>query len=247
MLMFPPPSCWKAAPMLPTTLRERTVMPLTRPMFRATRNPSMPKAVVTLVWSRPEAWGCSMSCLLSLAQLDPADLAADRLRQLADELDLPGVLVRRGDRLHVLLEVRRQLVGGIVSGRQHDERLDDRSAHGIALGDHGCLRAGGVLDQRALDLEGPDPVAGGDDHVVGAADEPERAVTVDVGAVAGHVPVAPLADLGRRGFAPVLSEQPDGPLGLKPHGDVALRVGAQRLPFLVDHRNSHAGRRLAHR
>src|SRR3972149_4038503 len=48
---------------------------------------------------------------LALAKLGPADLAADRFRQLADELDLARVLVGRGDRLHVRLQLRGQRVG----------------------------------------------------------------------------------------------------------------------------------------
>src|SRR5215472_11415776 len=49
--MLPPPSCWKAAPMLPTTLRERTVIPRTMPRLRTIRAPSMVNAVVTHRWS----------------------------------------------------------------------------------------------------------------------------------------------------------------------------------------------------
>ena len=43
-------------------------------------------------------------------QLDAADLAADRLRQLGDVLDLARVLVGRGDLLHVVLQFLRELL-----------------------------------------------------------------------------------------------------------------------------------------
>src|SRR5437870_5800422 len=72
----------------------------------------------------------------SSAKLDPPDLAADGLRQLADELDLPGILVGRGHTLHVLLEGCRQLRGAFVRRSEDHESLDDRPPHGVALRDH---------------------------------------------------------------------------------------------------------------
>src|SRR5512143_2055660 len=45
--MLPPKNAWIPAPMLPMTLRERTVMPRTTPRFTLIRQPSKPKAVVT--------------------------------------------------------------------------------------------------------------------------------------------------------------------------------------------------------
>ena len=47
--------------------------------------------------------------LLELPQLHASDLPAPRLRQLADELDLARVLVRRGHALAVILELRDEL------------------------------------------------------------------------------------------------------------------------------------------
>src|SRR5690242_9263593 len=61
---------------------------------------------------------------LALAQLHPADLAADRLGQLGHELDLARVLVRRRHPLHVLLQLHGQRVRRLVAGRQDAERLD---------------------------------------------------------------------------------------------------------------------------
>jgi hypothetical protein len=47
-----------------------------------------------------------------------------------------------------------------------------------------------MLHQRALDLEGADQVAGGLDDVVGAPDEPEVAVGIALGEIAGQIPFA---------------------------------------------------------
>ena len=69
---------------------------------------------------------------------------------------------------------------------QHDDSAHDRAALLIGGGDGGGLGDGGVGDERGLDLEGPDPVAGGDDHVVVAALEMEPAV----GVAATRSPVA---------------------------------------------------------
>src|SRR5262249_51640152 len=61
--------------------------------------------------------------------------------------------------------------------------------------------------ERALDLERADAVAGRDDHVVRAADEPEVAVVVAAGAIAGQIPLAAPAR-GRSGrIFPVLEEE----------------------------------------
>ncbi len=83
---------------------------------------------------------------------------------------------------------RRSCVGRLVAVLQRHERLDDLHRHRVRLADDAGLGDRRVLDQRALDLERPDEVARGVDHVVGAADEPEVAVRVLAGAVAGDVP-----------------------------------------------------------
>ena len=72
---------------------------------------------------------------LALAQLDAADLAAHRLRQRVDELDLARVLVRRGHALHVLLQLLRQRVARRVArraGRRTPSRSRRASASGLA-------------------------------------------------------------------------------------------------------------------
>src|SRR5690242_5128181 len=46
--MLPPTSVCNAAPMLPITLRERTVMPRTMPTWRTTRQPAISFAVVII-------------------------------------------------------------------------------------------------------------------------------------------------------------------------------------------------------
>ena len=68
---------------------------------------------------------------------------------------------------------------------QHDDRAHDRAALVVGRGDDRRLGHRRVLDERRLDLERADPVAGGDDHVVGAALEVQEAVLVLGDAVAG--------------------------------------------------------------
>ena len=52
---------------------------------------------------------------LHLAELDAADFAADRLGQLAYELDGAGVLVGRGGAADVVLDAEDELIGGARS------------------------------------------------------------------------------------------------------------------------------------
>ena len=61
---------------------------------------------------------------------------------------------------------------------QRDERLDDLADHRVGLADHAGLGDGGVLHQRAFDLERADQMPGRLDHVVGAPDEPEVPVGI---------------------------------------------------------------------
>ena len=68
---------------------------------------------------------------------------------------------------------------------QHDDRPHDRAALLVGRGDRCGLGHGRVGHERRLDLERADPVAGGDDHVVRAALEPEVAVGVLPDTVAG--------------------------------------------------------------
>ena len=119
-----------------------------------------------------------------LTQGGAADLAARRLGQLAGEVDDPRVLVRRGLGLDVVLQFARQRVGRARGRRAGRSRLARRAALVVGGGNDGGLGHRRVLDQRRFDLEGADPVAGGDDHVVGAALEEEGAVVVLRDAVA---------------------------------------------------------------
>ena len=64
-----------------------------------------------------------------LAQLGAADLAADRLGQLVDEVDLARVLVRRGQLACVVLQLAsRARRTRLTARRQDDERADDLRA-----------------------------------------------------------------------------------------------------------------------
>src|SRR4029453_12119982 len=127
---------------------------------------------------------------VGLAQLGAADLAGQGLGQVVDELDLARVGVGRQALADVPLELAGQLVAGRRAGDQADEGLDDVAALGVGAGHHGRLGHRRVLEQGALDLERPDPVAGRDDHVVGPARVPDVAVLVLAGGVLGVEPVA---------------------------------------------------------
>ena len=72
-----------------------------------------------------------------------------------------------------------------TAGRERHERLDDLPGDRVGHADHARLGDRRVLEQRALDLERPDQVAGRLDDVVAAPDEPEVAVVVAAREVAG--------------------------------------------------------------
>jgi len=111
----------------------------------------------------------------------------------------------------VRLQLGHQRIARKAAVGQHDKGLDHRAALGVGLGHHGGVDDGGVLDQTVFDLARADAVAGGLEHVVGAALVPEVAVLVAHGEVAGAEPRALriAGELAARGLlvAPVAEEE----------------------------------------
>ena len=80
-----------------------------------------------------------------------------------------------------------EFVGRLTAGFQRDERGDALALDLVGHRTHGRLGDRVVGDQGALDLGGPQAVAGDVDHVVDSAHDPEVAIVVAAGAVAGEV------------------------------------------------------------
>src|SRR5215471_7576848 len=109
-----------------------------------------------------------------------------------------------------------------VSPAQDYEGLDDLSPESVGRAHHRGLGDGGVVEDRALDLKGPDAVARALDHVVGAPLEPEVAVRISSSEIAdGHPPAAAQGG-GALGIAPV--PQRIVALRMRLQGDLAHRV-----------------------
>ena len=182
---------------------------------------------------------------LALAQLDPADLAGQGLREVVDELDLARVRVRGQARAHVRLDLLDQLVGALVALGEHDERLDHAAAALVGRGDRRRLLDRRVLEAGRLDLERPDPVAGRDDHVVGAALVPDVAVLVEARRVLGVEPVA-AERLPRRLLVVPVAERIVR-VRARAQADLAPLALRHRLLVLVEDLHVPARHRLAHR
>ncbi|MFN8566072.1 MAG: hypothetical protein U0Z44_00830 [Kouleothrix sp.] len=90
-----------------------------------------------------------------------------------------------------------------MARRKDHEGLDDLATQIVGAGHHGGLGYGWMLDQCALDLERADAVAGAEDHIIGAAHEPEIAVLIDDRPVAGNIPITADAAGAGVGVAPV--------------------------------------------
>ena len=99
--------------------------------------------------------------------------------------------------------------------------------------------------QRGLDLERADPVAGRDDHVVGAALVPDVAVLVERGGVLGVEPVAAERLLGVLRVVPVADRIVR--VRARAQADLAALALRQRLLVLVEDLHVPARHRLAHR
>jgi hypothetical protein len=74
-------------------------------------------------------------------------------------VDLARVLVRGSQALGVIPQLTRQNIARLVTRTEYTEGGDDLGALGIVFADDRGLRDCRVLEQRGLDLEGPDPIA----------------------------------------------------------------------------------------
>src|SRR3712207_4801371 len=186
----------------------------------------------------------SSLCHLALAKLDAADLAARGFGELADELDLAGILVRGGLRLAEVLYLAGEPVARFVVLADDDVRLDDAAAVLVRGRDHRALDDRGVLYEDALDLEGTDAVSGGEDHVVRAALEPQVTVLVPVGPVPREIVAASEDRFCLVGLLPVLLEEARDPVR---EGYVARLVRPALVALRVHDLHFAAGGGLAHR
>jgi len=120
------------------------------------------------------------------------DLAAAGLRQALDEVDLLGP--GDGPELvgHLLLELVLEGAGGRRSGLEQHEAVDGVALELVGQADGGGLRHGGMAHQGALDLGRAQAVSADLEDVVAPADDPEVAVLVHLGRVAGVVPALAL-------------------------------------------------------
>ena len=141
-------------------------------------------------------------------------------------------------------------LGGELVGRQDavdedDERLDDVAAELVGRRDGGRFPHRRVLEACRFDLERADPVAGGDDHVVGASDVPVVAVLVLDRRVLRVEPVAAERLAARFVVAPVAERVVR--VGAGAEADLATFAARDGLLVLVEDPHVPAGHRLAHR
>ena len=90
-------------------------------------------------------------------------------------------------RADVVAELGEPLLGALLAALQRDERDDRLAGLRVHPAAHRRLGDRRVIDERALDLDRRDPVAGDVHHVVHPAQQPEVAVLVDPRAVACEV------------------------------------------------------------
>ena len=174
----------------------------------------------------------------------PADLPADG-RQLVDEDDLARDLLV-GERLRgVLAELGLELLRAVVARSGHDERPDEvAAALEVADADDGRRRDRRVAVEHALDVVRAEGAAARRDDVLGAADEREEPLLVDLRDVAGEVPVTEERGLRLLGKLPVAGEQRRGSSA---YGQVAFDAGGKLVALVVDDRDVVTGQRAAKR
>src|SRR3954454_1666929 len=182
---------------------------------------------------------------LALPQLDPADLSRERLREVVHELDLPRVRVLRQPVAHKRADLGGELVTGIAALREHDEGLHDVAAPLVGGCDGGGLAHSRMLDARGLHLERANPVAGRDDHVVGAPGVPDVTLLVHHGSVLRVEPVA--AERLARRLLVVPVAQRVMRVRPCPQADLAALAAGNLVLVLVEELHVPARHRPAHR
>src|SRR3981189_2678196 len=113
-----------------------------------------------------------------------------------------------------------------------------RSSGAATLGRWGARRSlgdRGMLEADRLDLERADPVAGGDDHVIGPSLVPDVAVLVHARRILGVKPVAAERLDRRLGQAPVADRVMR--VGSRAQADLAALAGGKRPLILVEDRD----------
>src|SRR6266487_2213856 len=103
------------------------------------------------------------------------NLPAPGLRELMDEVHLPHDGHGPEFSAHRLEQLLPQLGGGLESLLEGHEGRDHLASNGIGPPGHAGLRDRGMLEERGLDLDRPDPVGGDLDDFVRAAREPDVA------------------------------------------------------------------------
>ncbi|GIX64423.1 HEAT repeat-containing protein [Babesia caballi] len=166
-----------------------------------------------------------------LAQDAAHDLAAARLGQVR----------RRGDDIggregaHVLAhgeaELAHQLVARAAEGvLERHEAEDGLALDGVREGDGRGLRDDGHLHQRVLDVGGADAMPGDVERVVHPAVDPEVAVPVAVGGVAGEVAAGHLGEVRRHAALVAAEERAEEPRPRAAEREQALGVVLCDLP-----------------
>ena len=133
----------------------------------------------------------------------------------------------------VVAELLEHLDGAVVAALERDVGDDRLAGDGVGAAADGGLGDPGVVDERGLDLDRRDAMAGHVHHVVDAAEEPEVAVLVDPRAVAGEVEAGEALPVGRA-EPRVVAEDPAGHRGPRPVEDEIAAALVDPLALLVD-------------
>src|SRR5947208_7267695 len=105
--------------------------------------------------------------------------------------------------------------------------FDDLTAQLIRAGDDRRFCNGWMFFQRALYFEWADAIARADNHVVGAAYEPEVAILVFIRAITSNVPITTYAGLCNIRIAQVFFEHQRRALGLDLNSNITLSNGGK--------------------
>src|SRR2546430_12148428 len=121
-----------------------------------------------------------------------------------------------------------------ITRGENYECFDDLTTHLVGAGDDRRFCDGGMFFQRALYFEWPDTITSADNHVVGAAYEPEVAIFVFISAITSNVPIPTYAGLCCIRVAPVFLKYPRWTLRFDLYSNITLFIGRKFAAVMVD-------------
>ena len=174
------------------------------------------------------------------------DLAADGFGEFVSEYHDSGIFVGSSVLFDVVLNFFFEFFGGFGTFGKNDGGFNDLTADFIGSTGNAAFQNIGQFHDNTFDLEGPDAVTGGFDHVIGAADIPEEACFIHPSNVAGVVETVMIYGFGAFFISVIAVKEAAGNFFGSADADFAVFPGGYFVAFAVKQYNVVEGAGFPH-